>query len=72
MGMRVPFAVSRFARKARYFGMGGERGRRDDLSLTHFWSVSPPEITLGVLAPFFARATLAIAVSGRGEIPHWR
>ena len=22
----VPFAVSRFARKARYFGMGGERG----------------------------------------------
>ena len=40
MGMRVPFAVSRFARKARYFGMGGERGRRDDLSLTHFWNVS--------------------------------
>lgn len=32
----------------------------------------PPEITLGVLAPFFARATLAIAVSGRGGIPHWR
>lgn len=72
MGMRVPFAVSRFARKSRYFGMGGERGRRDDLSLTHSWSVSPPGITLGVLAPFFARATLASAVSGRGGIPHWR
>ena len=26
IGIRVPFAVSRFARKARYFGMGGERG----------------------------------------------
>ena len=24
MGVRVPFAVSRFARKARYFGMGGD------------------------------------------------
>ena len=32
----------------------------------------PPEITLGILAPVFSRATLAIAVSGRGEIPHWR
>ena len=72
MGDTCPFAVSRFARKSRYFGIGGERGRRDDLSLTHFWSVSPPQITLGILASIFPRATLAIAVSGRGEIPHWR
>lgn len=64
MGVRVPFAVSRFARKARYFGMGGERGCCCN------WS--PSEITLGILASIFPRATLAIAVSGRGEIPHWR
>ena len=31
-----------------------------------------PQITLGILARTIARATLAIAVSGRGEIPHWR
>ena len=31
-----------------------------------------PQITLGILARAIARATLAIAVSGRGEIPHWR
>lgn len=64
MGVRVPFAVSRFARKARYFGMGGERGCCGN------WF--PPEITLGVLAPFLPRATLFLAVSGRGGIPHWR
>lgn len=38
----------------------------------HSASVSPPQITLGILARILARATLAIAVSGRGEIPHWR
>lgn len=28
MGIRIPVAVSRFARKAHHFGMGGVRGRR--------------------------------------------
>lgn len=41
MGIRVPFAVSRFARKARYFGVGGGRGCRGDLSQAYFWNVSP-------------------------------
>lgn len=59
-------------RKARYFGADGGRGCCANLSLPHFWSVSPPQITLGILARTLARATLAIAVSGRGEIPHWR
>ena len=72
MGIRVPFAVSRFARKTRYFGANGERGCCVNLSRAYFWSVSPPEITLGILARKPTGATLAIAVSGRGEIPHWR
>ena len=99
MGVRIPVAVSRFARKARCFGVDGGRGCcggfslllfrgftaksaalwdgrvrycRAALSRPHFWSVSPPQITLGILARTIARATLAIAVSGRGEIPHWR
>ena len=72
VGAFVPFAVSRFARKARYFGMRGRRGCRVKLSLTHSWNVSLPEITLGILASHSSRATLAIAVSGRGGIPHWR
>lgn len=41
MGIRVPFAVSRFARKAHYFGLNGERGCRSNLSRVYFWSVSP-------------------------------
>ena len=36
MGIRVPFAVSRFARKARYFGANGERDRWVDWSLLLF------------------------------------
>ena len=32
----------------------------------------PPQITLGILARKPTGATLASAVSGRGEIPHWR
>lgn len=36
MGIRVPFAVSRFARKARYFGANGERGCWVDWSLLLF------------------------------------
>ena len=32
----------------------------------------PPQITLGILARKSTGATLAIAVSGRGGIPHWR
>ena len=32
----------------------------------------PPQITLGILARKSTGATLAIAVSGRGAIPHWR
>ena len=71
MGIRVPFAVSRFARKACYFGANGERGCCVNLSRAYFWSVSPPEITLGILARKPTGATLAIAVSGRGGIPHW-
>lgn len=71
MGIRVPFAVSRFARKTRYFGANGERGCCVNLSRAYFWSVSPPEITLGILARKSTGATLAIAVSGRGGIPHW-
>ena len=72
MGIRVPFAVSRFARKAHHFGLNGERGCRSNLSRVYFWSVSLPQITLGILARKPAGATLAIAVSGRGGIPHWR
>ena len=64
MGVRIPVAVSRFARKARCFGVDGGRGCCGN------WS--PPQITLAILARTIARATLAIAVSGRGEIPHWR
>lgn len=40
MGIRVPFAVSRFARKAHHFGLNGERGCRSNLSRVYFWSVS--------------------------------
>ena len=36
IGIRVPFAVSRFARKARYFGMDGERGCCGGFSLLLF------------------------------------
>ena len=36
IGIRVPFAVSRFARKARYFGMSGRCGCCGDLSLLLF------------------------------------
>lgn len=72
MGIRVPFAVSRFARKAHHFGLNGERGCRSTLSRVYFWSVSLPQITHGILARKPAGATLAIAVSGRGGIPHWR
>ena len=71
-GIRVPFAVSRFARKTRHLGMGGKLNRGVAPSRVHFQSVSPAEITLGVLAPIFPRATLFLAVSGRGGIPHWR
>ena len=71
-GIRVPFAVSRFARKTRHLGMGGKLNRGVAPSRAHFQSVSPAEITLGVLAPIFPRATLFLAVSGRGGIPHWR
>ena len=71
-GIRVPFALSRFARKTRHLGMGGKLNRCVAPSRVHFQSVSPAEITLGVLAPFFPRATLFLAVSGRGGIPHWR
>lgn len=41
MGIRVPFAVSRFARKTRCFGVDGERGCRVNLSRAYFWSVPP-------------------------------
>ena len=49
LGIRVPFAVSRFARKARYFGMRGRRGCRVKLSLTHFQSVSLQKLPLAYL-----------------------
>ena len=42
------------------------------LSRAYLWGVSPPQITLGILARISARATLFLAVSGRGGIPHWR
>lgn len=41
LGIRIPVAVSRFARKAHHFGVDGERGCRVNLSRPHFWSVSP-------------------------------
>lgn len=69
MGIRVPFAVSRFARKAHHFGLNGERGRRSNLSRVYFWSVSLPQITLGILARKPAGATLALLFQGGVEFP---
>ena len=65
MGIRVPFAVSRLCREKR---------------VTLGWvgnvvvAAADPhhKLPLGILARTIARATLAIAVSGRGGIPHWR
>ncbi len=65
MGIRVPFAVSRLCRERRAtLGWVG--------NVVVAATGPHPQITLGILARTIARATLAIAVSGRGEIPHWR
>ena len=73
MGIRVPVAVSRLCRERR--ATLGWMGNEVD-ALLYSGHISglfpPPQITLGILARTIARATLAIAVSGRGEIPHWR
>ena len=73
LGIRVPVAVSRQSREKR-ITLGWVRNEVDALLYSGHISglFPPPQITLGILARTIARATLAIAVSGRGEIPHWR
>lgn len=72
LGIRVPVAVSRQSREKR-ITLGWVRNEVDALLYSGHISglFPPPQITLGILARTIARATLAIAVSGRGGIPHW-
>ena len=47
MGIRVPVAVSRFARKAHYFGVGGGRSCWGYMSLSLFRALRERRATLG-------------------------
>lgn len=70
MGIRVPFAVSRFARKARYFGVGGGRGCRGDLSQAYFWNVSPTtKLPLAYLRENLLVLHLQLLFQGGVEFP---
>ena len=69
MGVRVPFAVSRFARKARYFGADGGRGCCANLSLPHFWSVSHHKLPLAYLRERLLVLHLQLLFQGGVEFP---
>ena len=70
LGIHVPVAVSRFARKAHHFSADGERGRRVNLSRAYFWSVSPcQKLPLAYLRESLLVLHLQLLFQGGVEFP---
>ena len=61
IGIRVPFAVSRFARKARYFGMDGERGCCGGFSLCCFAALPRKAQHFGMAGTLLSRCSVPAA-----------
>lgn len=69
IGIRVPFAVSRFARKARYFGKGGLLGRTAALFRAHFGVFPLHKLPLAYLRENLPVLHLQLLFQGGVEFP---